>query len=86
MTKQISAEEFDTRFDNGEEMDDYLDLDNAIVENSDPKNILIALPTWVIEVAEQEAKRRNVSRRALLNMWICDKADETRMVLRHMRA
>ncbi len=79
MAKQITSEEFDARFDAGEDMDEYFDYDAITVENPDPRDVLLSLPEWAIAVAEAEAKRRNVTRRAILNTWITDKADEIRM-------
>ena len=79
MVKRITSEEFDARFDAGEDMDEYLDYDAITVEDPDPRDVLLSLPAWAIAAAEQEAKRRNVTRRAILNTWITDKADEVRM-------
>lgn len=79
MVKRITSEEFDARFDAGEDMDEYLDYDAITIEDPDPRDVLLSLPEWAIATAEQEAKRRNVTRRAILNTWITDKADEVRM-------
>ena len=79
MAKRITSEEFDARFDAGEELEEYLDYDAVTVEDPDPRDVLLSLPGWAIATAEAEAKRRNVSRRAILNTWITDKADEVRM-------
>ena len=79
MPKRITSEEFDARFDVGEDMDEYLDYDAITVDDPSPRDVLLSLPEWAISTAEAEAKRRNVTRRAILNTWITDKADEVRM-------
>ena len=78
MAKRITSEEFDAKFDAGEDLDEYLDYDAITVEDPDPRDVLLSLPEWAIATADAEAKRRNVTRRAVLNTWITDKADEVR--------
>lgn len=80
MAKQITSDEFDELFDSGADMAEYLDFDAATIEEPAHRDVLLSLPDWALKVAEREAKRRNVPRRALLNIWITDKADEIRSV------
>ena len=42
MTKRITSEEFDTRFDAGEDLDDYLDYDAVTVEDATPRDVLLS--------------------------------------------
>ena len=44
--------------------------------------VSVTLPTWVISEADAEAARVNVSRRAVLNMWLAEKAEQS---VRHRR-
>ena len=37
----------------------------------------VTLPSWVISEADAEAARINVSRRAILNMWLAEKAEQS---------
>lgn len=39
--------------------------------------VSVTLPTWVIAEADAEAARVNVSRRAVLNMWLAEKAEQS---------
>ncbi len=39
--------------------------------------VSLTLPTWVIAEADAEATRVNVSRRAVLNMWLAEKAEQS---------
>ncbi|MDO4538820.1 MAG: hypothetical protein Q4B54_11720 [Coriobacteriales bacterium] len=39
--------------------------------------VSLTLPTWVIAEADAEASRVNVSRRAVLNMWLAEKAEQS---------
>lgn len=64
--KAISDTEFDRRFDKGEDVSDYLDLKNAIVV----KRVNVDLPTWMIQLLDQEAGRLNISRQAVIKILI----------------
>ena len=39
--------------------------------------VSVTLPGWVIAEADAEAARVNVSRRAVLNMWLAEKAEQS---------
>lgn len=41
------------------------------------KPVSVTLPTWVIAEADAEAARVNISRRAVLNMWLAEKAEQS---------
>ena len=45
-------------------------------ESEPPKQVNTALPAWVVNVADAEASRLNISRRAVLNIWLAEKAEE----------
>lgn len=64
--KTISDAEFDRRFDKGEDVSDYLDVKNAIVV----KRVNVDLPTWMIQLLDQEASRLNISRQAVIKILI----------------
>ena len=42
----------------------------------DPRQVNLTLPAWVIAAADAEAARINVSRRAVLNFWLAEKAEQ----------
>jgi hypothetical protein len=39
--------------------------------------VSMTLPAWVIAEADAEAARVNVSRKAVLNMWLAEKAEQS---------
>ena len=43
----------------------------------DNRPVSVTLPVWVIAEADAEASRINVSRRAVLNMWLAEKAEQS---------
>ena len=70
--KKISAEEFDRRFDAGEDMGDYLDGSTMRRPNR-RRRVNVDLPEWMIESLDGEAQRLGVSRQALIKVWIADR-------------
>lgn len=52
-------------------------------EAAESRPLSVTLPVWVIAEADAEATRINVSRRAVLNMWLAEKAEQS---FRHRHA
>lgn len=75
------------RFDDGEDVDDYYtgvprmrhpDGSYTLVASRDdrPRHLQITLPCWLISLLDDEASRRGVSRKAVINDWLVDRADQ----------
>ena len=67
--KPISAEEFDRKFDEGEDIMPYLDFKKAVFVN----RVNVDFPAWMINRLDREATKLNVSRQAIIKMWIHDR-------------
>lgn len=67
--KKISAENFDEIFDTGNDISHYLDFDRAIVV----KRVNVDFPSWMIDMLDRQALKLNVSRQAIIKMWIHDR-------------
>ena len=57
----MKAQEFDQRFDEGEEIISTLDLDQAKRPNAAQQTISIELPVWIIELIDREASNLGVT-------------------------
>ena len=73
--KTISAEEFDRRFDDGEDMGDYIDWSSGRRPGLETKRVNVDFPQWMVAKLDAEAKRRGVTRQALIKMWLADRMD-----------
>ena len=69
-TKTISAEEFDRRFDAGEDISEYLDWSKARRPGLELKRLNIDLPQHVIEKLDQGARLRGITRQALIKVLL----------------
>jgi len=64
--KKISAEEFDRRFDNGEDITPHLDLGKATRPGRELQRVNVDFPSWMVNAMDKEASRLGVSRQALI--------------------
>jgi len=77
--KTITAKEFDEKFDNGEDITEYLDFSKAkrVNEfkelNTDTKKVNVDFPEWVIDALDEEAKRIGVTRQSIIKVWIAER-------------
>ncbi len=67
--KPISAEEFDRLFDEGKDITPYLDFKRAVFVS----RVNVDFPAWMIQRLDREATKLNVSRQAIIKMWIHDR-------------
>lgn len=71
--KTISAAELDKKFDDGEDITDYLDLSTARRPGLESKRVNVDFPEWVVAGLDREARRLGVTRQSLIKMWIAEK-------------
>ena len=80
--KTITAKEFDEKFDNGEDIAEYLDFSSAIKLQdvkklkTETKKVNVDFPEWVIESLDQEAKKIGVTRQSIIKVWIAERLKE----------
>lgn len=69
----MKAKEFDTKFDAGESIVRYLDLQHAVRPAQEQKRVNVDFPSWMISRLDNEAKRLGVPRQSLIKIWIAEK-------------
>lgn len=74
--KTITAEEFDRRFDEGESVIEFLDMDSLHQPNRVPKRVNVDFPAWVVSGLDKEASRLGVTRQALIKIWIAERLEK----------
>ncbi len=62
----ISDEEFERRFDAGEDISEFVDWKNARRPGRELQRINVDFPTWMIQAMDKESSRLGVSRQALI--------------------
>ena len=68
--KNISAEEFDRRFDAGEDISKYVDWEAARPLNEESKRVNVDFPVWMLKALDREASRLGISRQAVIKVMV----------------
>jgi len=76
--KSITAKEFDKKFDNNEDITEYLDFSKAMKlkefkKIKETKKINLDIPQNILNFIDQEASKIGVTRQALLKVWIFER-------------
>jgi hypothetical protein len=71
----MTGKSLDDRFDSGESVLQDFDLSAATRPNLTLRRVNVDFPSWMITRLDQEARRRGVSRQALIKTWLSDKLD-----------
>lgn len=72
----MKAEEFDRKFDAGEDVTDGLDLSAARRPGQEARRVNVDFPTWMVESLDREAKRLGVTRQSVIKVWVAEKLDQ----------
>ena len=73
----MKADEFDKKFDEGEDITKYLDVSQARRPGQKQKRVNVDFPTWMIRLLDKEAKRLGVPRQAIIKVWIGERLEKT---------
>ena len=78
--KTITAKEFDKKFDNGEDISEYLDFSNAAklneFEKISTKKVNVDFPEHIIKLLDNEAQKIGVTRQSIIKVWIAERLKE----------
>jgi hypothetical protein len=71
----ITAEELDKKFDDGEDIDEYLDWSKARRPGLEPRRVNVDFPTWMVAALDREAERLGVTRQSVIKVWIAERLE-----------
>lgn len=72
----MKAEEFDKKFDQGDDVSEHLDLSKAERPGQKQRRVNVDFPLWMIDSLDQEARRLGVTRQSIIKVWIADRLRE----------
>ena len=72
----MKADELDQRFDQGEDVTEFLDLSKARRPRQDQKRVNVDFPVWMVQSLDKEAKRLGVPRQSLIKVWIAERLQQ----------
>lgn len=69
----ITAEELDRRFDEGEDIGEFLDWDKATRPGLVPRRVNVDLPSWMISELDKQASLIGVTRQSIIKVWLSER-------------
>ena len=69
----MKAEEFDKKFDEGEDVSQYLEISKARRPSLDQRRVNVDFPLWMIQLLDKEAKRLGVPRQSIIKLWVAER-------------
>ena len=75
--KSIRAEEFDAKFEHGDDIIDSLDISKAIRPSQNQKRVNVDFPVWMINSLDKQARKLGVTRQSIIKMWIAEKLKDS---------
>jgi hypothetical protein len=71
----MKAKEFDQKFDDGEDITEFLDLSKARRPGHEQRRVNVDFPLWMIEALDHEANRLGVTRQSIIKVWIAERLE-----------
>ena len=78
----IQADEFDKKFDSGEDISEYLDFSKAkSVKDFEHdmfkiRKVNVDFPEYIINLLDKEAQKIGVTRQSIIKVWIAERLKE----------
>lgn len=73
----LTAEQIDKKFDDGEDVLEYFDLENpqvnALLRSVEQKRVTLTMPEWMIQGLDKQAADLAISRNAVINTYLAEK-------------
>ncbi len=69
----MKAKDLDKKFDRGEDISSYLDLQKAKRTSQEQKRVNVDFPQWMIHSLDKEAKRLGVTRQSIIKVWVAER-------------
>ena len=69
----MKASELDKKFDEGQDISEFLDMSQAKRPGQEQKRVNVNFPVWMIHRLDKEAKRLGVPRQSIIKIWIAER-------------
>jgi hypothetical protein len=71
----MKAEDFDKKFNAGENITEHLDLARARRPGEDQRRVNVDLPAWMIDSLDREARHLGVTRQSIIKVWLAERLE-----------
>ena len=82
MKKQstMTAQEFEKRFDEGEDITPFIDMSSIRRPGVEPRRVNVDFPEWMIEKLDWQSRLIGVSRQALVKLWVSERIQKEQQI------
>ena len=77
--KKITAEQFDTAFDKGEDITEFLDKSTIRRPKQQLKRVNVDFPIWMIKRLDSEASHLGVTRQSIIKLWLAERLEQSHL-------
>ena len=74
--KFITAAELDQKFEENEDLTDFLKIENAVKPGLKPKRVSVDFPEWMVQELDKAAHKLGITRQSLIKVFISEKLKE----------
>lgn len=72
----MTAQEFDRRFDEGEDITPYIDDSSIRRPGLEARRVNVDFPEWIIQKLDFQSKLIGVSRQSLIKLWVSERVQQ----------
>ena len=72
----MKAKEIDRKFDEGEDVSEYLDITKSRRPGQEQKRVNVDFPLWMIQLLDKEARRLVVPRQSIIKVWVAERLEK----------
>jgi len=72
----MKAKEIDRKFDEDENISEYLDMKKTRRPGQEQKRVNVDFPVWMIQLLDKEARRLGVPRQSIIKVWVAERLEK----------
>lgn len=71
----MNADEFDEKFDRGEDITSELDLAKTQRPGEEQRRVNVDFPAWMLAALDREARHLGVTRQSVIKVWLAQRLE-----------
>ena len=80
----MTAQEFEQRFDEGEDITPFIDMSSIRRPVVEPRRVNVDFPEWMIEKLDWQSRLIGVSRQALVKLWVSERIQKEQQIQKNL--
>ena len=80
----MTAQEFEQRFEDGEDITPFIDMSSIRRPGVEPRRVNMDFPEWMIEKLDWQSRLIGVSRQALVKLWVSERIQKEQQIQKNL--